>query len=113
MTKVLKSVGVVSVGKIALVVYGCLGFFIGVVAAMVSVLGGFAGMLGGGDKTAGVFGMFFGFGAVIILPVFYGGLGALMGMLMAAIYNLAARAIGGIEFEIVETSGTVPPAPPR
>src|SRR5436190_651989 len=100
MAKVLRSVGVVSVGKIAGIVYACLGFIIGSIVAMVSVLGGFAGMLGGGDRAAGALGMFLGVGAVIILPIFYGCLGALMGMLMSAIYNVAARFVGGIEIEI-------------
>jgi hypothetical protein len=44
--------------------------------------------------------MFLGAGAVFILPIFYGVLGALIGMLVAVIYNVAARLVGGIEITI-------------
>ncbi|HEX4823080.1 MAG TPA: hypothetical protein VFV19_02085 [Candidatus Polarisedimenticolaceae bacterium] len=111
MTKVLKSVGVLSVGKTALVVYGCLGFFIGAIVALFSVIGGMAGMLGDGNRAAGAMSMFFGVGAVIFFPVLYGGFGALTAMLLAAVYNVAARAFGGIEFETGESPSQ--PVPPR
>jgi hypothetical protein len=91
---------VLSVGKIAAIVYGCIGLLIGAIVAMASVLGCFAGMLSEEGHAAGVIGMFLGVGAVIVLPVFYGCLGALIGMLVAAIYNVAARFVGGIEIEI-------------
>jgi hypothetical protein len=42
--------------------------------------------------------MMFGFG--IFMPVFYGIFGFIFGVISAAIYNLIARWIGGIEVEV-------------
>ena len=42
--------------------------------------------------------MMFGFG--IFMPIVYGVMGFIFGILMAAIYNLIARWIGGIEVEV-------------
>jgi hypothetical protein len=42
----------------------------------------------------------FGVGAVILLPLFYGLMGFLMGMLTAALYNLIAGWLGGVELEV-------------
>jgi len=100
MAKIIRQVGVLSVGKVGGIVYGCIGLLAGAIFAMISVLGGFAGLLSDQGQAAGVVGMFFGVGAVIVLPVFYGCLGALMGMFVAAVYNVAARVVGGIEIEI-------------
>jgi hypothetical protein len=43
MPKVIRQVGVLSVGKIAAIVYGCIGLLIGAIVAMASVLGCFVG----------------------------------------------------------------------
>jgi hypothetical protein len=42
----------------------------------------------------------FGVGAIIVLPIFYGVLGVVMGALTAALYNLFAGMFGGIELDI-------------
>ena len=98
--KVIRRVGVLSVAKILATVYGCIGFIVGAFVAMISVLGGFAGLLSEEGRAAGVVGMFFGVGAVILLPVFYACLGLILGLLVGSIYNAAARLFGGIEVEI-------------
>ena len=98
MRKVVRRVGVVSIGKIAGLLYAALGLIIGTLIACVSMLGGFAGLAAG--ERAGIVGMVFGVGAIIIAPIFYGTIGALMGMLMSAIYNLVAGAVGGVELEV-------------
>ncbi len=100
MPKVIREIGVLSLGKVAGIIYACFGLIAGVIVALVSVLGGFAGLAGEGGAGAGFIGMFLGAGAVFILPVFYGVLGALIGMLVAVIYNVAARLVGGIEITI-------------
>ena len=43
--------------------------------------------------------LFFGLGSIIILPVMYGILGFLMGLVIAFLYNLFARRIGGIKLK--------------
>jgi hypothetical protein len=45
-----------------------------------------------------------GIGAIIVFPILYGLLGFLFGLLSAAIYNLAARIIGGVTIEGVQTN---------
>jgi hypothetical protein len=49
------------------------------------------------------FDMIFGIGAVILLPVFYGVLGFISGLIGAAIYNVVARVTGGLEMEFEAT----------
>ena len=100
MPKVIREIGVLSLGKVAGIIYACLGLIVGVIVALVSVLGGFAGLADEGGAAAGFIAMFLGAGAVFILPIFYGVLGALIGMLVAVIYNVAARLVGGIEITI-------------
>jgi hypothetical protein len=100
MPKVIREIGIVSFGKVAGIVYACIGLIIGAIFALISVLGGFAGLLQQGGAAAGFAAMFLGAGAVFVLPIFYGVLGAIVGMLVAAIYNVAARLVGGIEITI-------------
>ena len=91
-----KRIGPGSAFKIGALLYGCLGLLFGVVFALVSVLGGALLM----PAEAGVFRMFFGVGAIIFLPLFYAGLGGILGGLGAIIYNLVAGWVGGIELDI-------------
>jgi hypothetical protein len=42
----------------------------------------------------------FGVGAVVVLPVFYGLMGFVGGLLSSALYNLVARTVGGVELEV-------------
>ena len=100
MPKVIREIGVLSFGKVAGIVYACIGLIAGMILALVSMLGGFAGLASDGGRAAGFLAMCVGAGAVFILPVVYGVLGSLVGMLVAAIYNVAARLVGGIEITI-------------
>jgi hypothetical protein len=43
-----------------------------------------------------------GIASIVFLPAFYGVMGFVGGMLTAALYNLAARIMGGIEIDISE-----------
>ena len=90
---ILKKIGVLSLGKIFLVIYGSLGFIFGAIFSFVSVLG----IPVGDDPVDAVV---FGAGAIIFLPIFYGLVGFLSGILTAWLYNIAAKQIGGIQLEI-------------
>jgi|WetSurMetagenome_2_1015567.scaffolds.fasta_scaffold938991_1 hypothetical protein len=100
MLKTVRGIRVLSMGKMAGIIYACLGLLVGMIVAMISVLGGFAGMANEGGAAAGLIGMFLGVGAVFVFPILYGLLGACLGMVVAAIYNVASRLVGGIEIEI-------------
>jgi hypothetical protein len=52
-----------------------------------------------------LFGAIFGVGAVIVLPIMYGVFGALGAMLSAALYNVTAGAVGGVELTIEPAPG--------
>ncbi len=95
---VLKRVGVLSCGKIMGLLYVGIGLIAGVIFALASMVGEVAGLAadeGGGAILA----LFFGVGAVIFLPVFYGVMGFISGVVSAFLYNLLAGWIGGIELE--------------
>ena len=88
-------IGPISVAKVALVLYGVIGLVFGAIVAVISLLGAGLGVAAGEESS--LLGAAFGVGAVILLPLFYGGLGALMAMLTAWLYNVVAGFVGGVE----------------
>lgn len=95
---VLKRVAPLSLAKIFTAVYGSIGLIIGCIFALVSLLG--AGIGAMNDAGSGMLGALFGIGAVVILPLFYGVVGFIVGLLGAALYNLFAAMVGGVELEL-------------
>jgi len=104
----IKSVDVISFAKIMAAVHGCLSlvlipFFL--IAALIS-------FAAGGSSNAmpalgiGAMGVVF----AVVLPFFYAAIGFLIGALMAWVYNLVARKIGGVSFELTGPSITQPPS---
>jgi hypothetical protein len=57
-------------------------------------------------------GFFIGLGvaAIVVLPIFYGVFGFIIGMIWAAIYNLITGVVGGLELEF-ERRTTLADAP--
>ena len=94
MTKV-KRIGVLSLGKIMGVIYGGLGFLIGSIITLLSFLGFFLS-----QAIDLPFLPIFGIGAIFLFPLFYGFLGFFAGIFIAAVYNLVAGVVGGIELEL-------------
>jgi hypothetical protein len=92
----LKRIGMLSLGKILGVIYGFFGLIFGALFSLISLMGV---AFGGGSEDA-VFALFFGVGAIVILPVFYGVCGFLGGLLTAGIYNLAAGLFGGLVLDL-------------
>ena len=92
---VLKSVGPGSVFKVFGFMYAVIGLIFGALISLAAVVG-----MGMGGSEAGVAGMLFGVGAIIILPIFYGILGAIGGAIGALVYNVCAKVTGGIELEL-------------
>ena len=95
---VINRVGPVSVAKIAGMLYAILGLIFGAIVSAIALAGGLAGS--GDEPGTAAMGAIFGAGAVVLLPILYGGFGALMTLLMAALYNFTARMVGGVELDV-------------
>ena len=85
-----------SAAKILGVLNAVIGFCIGAVFSIAT----FAGAMAGGGPGGAGFGPMFGITAVMLLPIFYGVIGFVATLVAAAVYNLLASAIGGIEIEM-------------
>ena len=72
-----------------------MGLVIGAIVSLISIVSSsFA------PKDAGPMGMLFGAAAIVALPVFYGVLGFVMSLIGAALYNLVAAWVGGVELDL-------------
>ncbi len=90
-----KRIGPGSAFKVGTVLYGLLGLIPGAVFALVSMLGAALA-----PPELGPFKFLFGVGAIIILPLLYGIIGGIFAAIGAAIYNLVAGWVGGLEVDI-------------
>ena len=98
---IVKRIAVLSLAKVMATIYGGLGLVFGLIFSFFALLGAaFGSAMQEATGMEALFGALFGVGAVIILPVFYGLIGFLGGLLTGALYNLAARFVGGIELEV-------------
>lgn len=95
---IVRRIGVLSLAKIMGAMYAGFGLIFGALFALVSLFGAAvgAGLAEGGEAWMGAF---FGVGAIVFLPIFYGVLGFVGGIISAAIYNLTAGFVGGLELE--------------
>lgn len=89
----LKRIGVLSVGVILGIMYAIFGLIAGLFISFFAIVAASV------FPDAGFVGIFFGVGAVIALPIFYGILGFISGIIMAAMYNFVAKLTGGVEME--------------
>jgi len=95
----IRGVGVLSAAKMGAILYAGIGLVVGALVACVSLVGGFAA-LANQQGGAGAFGALFGVGAVVFFPILYGVFGCIGAMIVSLLYNLAARAVGGLEIEL-------------
>ena len=93
---VVKRIGPLSCAKLAGTLYGILGLCFGAVMSLVALAGGFAGQ----SQESAVFGTIFGALAIVIVPIVYGGLGFVMTLISAALYNVLAGVVGGVEIDV-------------
>lgn len=98
---VITKVGVLSLGKLMGVMYAAIGLLFGVLYALFAVVGGGAMLAMGGNEGAMGGGMMMGLGvaAVFVLPIAYGLLGFVGGLITALFFNIAAKYAGGLEVE--------------
>jgi hypothetical protein len=95
-TSVIRRMGVLSVAKLQGVLYALLGLIVGAVFALFSLFGA---ALGSGTESHSMFGAI-GLSAIILFPIVYGLIGFVAGLLVAALYNLVAGFVGGVEIEL-------------
>ena len=93
----IKSIDILSAGKMLGVFYAFIGLIIGGFLSLFAILGIAAGG-GGGDVVVG--GLITGVGALIIVPVIYGVLGFIGGIIGSLLYNVVAGMMGGIRFDL-------------
>ena len=89
----LKRIEPLSLGKLFGILYALMALIIGAFITVFSLVGIAV------NSQAGLFGLIFGIGAIILLPIFYGIAGFLIGLIGALLYNLVAKWTGGIELE--------------
>jgi Transmembrane domain of unknown function (DUF3566) len=103
MKRRIKRIAPLQAGKMLGVLYACMGLIFLPFFALAGLAGAFAQHAQQAQNApplpaALMAGIMFGFG--IFLPIIYGVMGFVFGIIMAAIYNLIADWIGGIEVEV-------------
>ena len=96
---VIKSVNVLSCARLVAAIYGIFGLIFGLVFSFIA-LTGFSIAAVGGEEGPAWLAAVFGVGAVIALPVFYGVMGYLGGLVGSWVYNRAADVMGGLEIVV-------------
>ena len=94
---IVKRIAPLSLAKISGVLYAIIGFMVGCVFALISLVGGALSQQMGGRA----FGALFGVGAVVMFPILYGAFAFIASLISAWLYNLLASWVGGIEVELV------------
>jgi len=90
---VIRSVGVISVAKIMALIHASFGLLL----MPIFLLAGFLSMMG---RTHSEFGGAVSVVIAVLMPIFYGLMGFVMGAIGALLYNLFANLIGGIEVQV-------------
>ena len=93
---VLKRIGPVSVARISGTIYAIFGLVIGAILSAVSL----AGMAMQPAEGPAIAAQMFGVGAIIWLPLLYGAVGFIASLIAAALYNVFANLVGGIELQL-------------
>ena len=92
-----------SVVKIAFLICGVTGFILGLFyAILLTLIGGLLGMAGGGEfeEISGLFSGAFGFFMAFVISFTYAVVGSIMAAILAWLYNLFARFVGGIRITL-------------
>lgn len=98
MTRRLRRIAPLPIAKIFGILYALVGLIFVPFFAIAGIAGLFAGT---GDGNAGAAGVVIGMIAMaVIFPIMYGVMGFFGGIIVAALYNLIARWVGGIEFDV-------------
>jgi len=93
---VITRIGPLSCAKITGTLYAVLGLVIGCVVTLIALAGGFASS----GEDAGLMGAIVGAGAIVVLPIMYGGIGFVFTLIGVWLYNMLAGLVGGIEMDV-------------
>jgi hypothetical protein len=95
---ILRRIAPLSLARILGLIYAILGILAGGLFALFSLFGA---AIGAANESGGAFiSGLFGIGAIFFMPVLYGVMGFIGGLLVAWLYNLVAPAVGGIELTL-------------
>lgn len=98
---IIKRIGVLKAGIVQGCVMALFGLLIGLCFLLFgTVLGGLFGAVSDHPGTGLGLGLLGGVGMVIALPILYAFIGFVAGTIGAAVYNLVAGFVGGIEIEV-------------
>ena len=86
---IIKRVNPTSAAKICGIIYAAIGLIAGAFMALISLVGGGGGLLGG-----------FGVAAIVVLPILYGVIGFIATFIGALVYNAAAGSVGGMQIDV-------------
>ena len=98
-----KRIGIGSAAKLSGAMYGAAGLIFGLIFGLAALLGmGLASQMStdSGEAPPAFLGALFGVGAIILFPLLYGVMGLVIGAVSAALYNLFARMVGGLEVDL-------------
>jgi hypothetical protein len=99
MKRRIKRIAPLQAGKMMGVLYACMGLIFLPFFMLAGLAGAFAQHAQQGQAAAAaITGVMFGMG--LLMPVIYGVMGFIFGVISAALYNLIARWIGGIEVDV-------------
>jgi hypothetical protein len=90
----LKKIGILSLGKIQAIVMAIIGLIMGILYAIGGIALSSVLQINGGIGLA--------LASIIILPIVYGILGFIGGIIGALVFNAAVKVIGGLELDIEE-----------
>lgn len=94
----LKKFGVLSVGTVLGSLYALMGLIFGAIVSLISFLSS--------SDAQGATSIVMGVGAIVFLPIIYGVMGFVFGVVSAAVYNLCAKWTGGMQVEIENVTPT-------
>src|SRR5215207_8919381 len=110
----IRRMGVFSCAKIYSITLAAMGLIVGVIYGLIFMVVGGA-MMAGGGRDAGMAGgssLVIGLVMMIAIPVMYGFIGFIFGIIGSLVYNVAAGVVGGLELELENMDGGTGYAPP-
>lgn len=93
---IVRRVGPLSFARVMGMLYALMGLMLGACISLFSFIGS---AFSPRDMPGGM-GILFGVGAIVALPIFYGLVGFIFSLVGAALYNLVASWVGGVELDV-------------